>query len=135
MVAKRNRTSLILAPWIFTIGFFLIWEAGVRMFNVSTFVLPAPSVIADALWTYRTQLLFHSWHTLWMTIAGFGLAVVFGLLLGMALGASRIINAGSYPLLIGFNAIPSSKPKTTASPKPAIVIQSVCQEWNRSCVR
>jgi NitT/TauT family transport system permease protein len=106
MAAKTNRTTLVLAPWICTSGFYLVWEAGVRIFNVSTFVLPAPTVIADALWTYRTQLLFHSWHTLWMTVAGFGIAVVFGLLLGMALGASRIVNAGSYPLLIGFNAIP-----------------------------
>ena len=41
-----------------------------------------------------------------MTVAGFGIAVVFGILLGIALGASRIVNAGSQPLLVGFNAIP-----------------------------
>ncbi len=104
--ARRRKTSLFLAPWVFTIGFFLVWEAVVRVFGISSFVLPSPTIIADSLWQFRWQLLFHSWHTLWMTMAGFALAVLFGLLLGMALGASRLVHAGTYPLLIGFNAIP-----------------------------
>ena len=70
------------------------------------FFLPAPSVIGQAIVDYWWQLLFHSFHTLWMTLAGFGIAVVFGILLGIALGASRIVNAGTQPLLVGFNAIP-----------------------------
>ncbi|TVR08853.1 MAG: ABC transporter permease [Salinarimonadaceae bacterium] len=106
MAARRSRISLILAPWVFTIGFFAIWEVVVRALGVSNFVLPAPSVIAEAIVQYRTQLLFHSYHTMWMTLAGFGLAVIFGLVLGMALGASQIVHAGAYPLLVGFNAIP-----------------------------
>ncbi|MBF9232854.1 ABC transporter permease [Microvirga alba] len=103
MTTKRH---LHLAPWIFTLGFFLAWEIICRVLKVSTFVLPAPSTIAQAIWEYRNQLAFHAMHTLWMTLAGFGIAVAFGLLLGMALGASRLINAGTYPLLVGFNSIP-----------------------------
>ena len=76
------------------------------LFKIPVFFLPAPSVIAQASIEYWWQLLFHSFHTLWMTLAGFGIAVVFGILLGIALGASRIVNAGSQPLLVGFNAIP-----------------------------
>ncbi|MBM6593527.1 ABC transporter permease [Microvirga pudoricolor] len=102
-VTKR---SLMLAPWIFTIGFFALWEIVCRVFGVSSFVLPAPSTILAAIWEYRSQLTYHAFFTLWMTLAGFGLAVVFGLLLGMMLGSSRLINAGTYPLLVGFNSIP-----------------------------
>jgi NitT/TauT family transport system permease protein len=98
--------SLALAPWLFTIGFFVFWELFCRAFGISSFILPAPSAILAAIWEYRTQLAFHGLHTLWMTLAGFGLAVGFGLLLGMALGASRLVNAGTYPLLVGFNSIP-----------------------------
>ena len=105
-MAKRADRTLALAPWVFTIGFFLLWEFACRVLGVSPFVLPAPSSVLAAIWEYRTQLTYHGFHTLWMTLAGFGLAVVFGLLLGMALGASRIVNAGSYPLLVGFNSIP-----------------------------
>ena len=83
-----------------------LWEAACRLFKIPAFFLPAPSVIAQAGIEYWWQLLFHSFHTLWMTVAGFGIAVVFGILLGIALGASRIVNAGSQPLLVGFNAIP-----------------------------
>ncbi len=103
MTVKRQ---LVLAPWIFTIGFFAIWEIVCRGFGISSFILPAPSTIMTATWEYRNQLAYHAMHTLWMTLAGFGLAVVFGLLLGVALGASRLINAGTYPLLVGFNSIP-----------------------------
>ncbi|MET0744606.1 MAG: ABC transporter permease [Microvirga sp.] len=102
-VSKRG---LALAPWIFTFGFFALWEIACRALHVSSFVLPAPSIILDAIWEFRSQLAFHAMHTLWMTLAGFGLAVGFGLLLGMALGSSRLVNAGTYPLLVGFNAIP-----------------------------
>ena len=102
----RKSHSLAAAPWLFTIGFFVLWELICRVFKVSSFILPAPSVVLAAIWEYRSQLAFHGFHTLWMTLAGFGLAVLFGLLLGMALGASRVVNAGTYPLLVGFNSIP-----------------------------
>ncbi len=105
-MSKRTDRQLALAPWIFTIGFFLLWEFACRVLGVSPFVLPAPTSVLDAIWEYRTQLAYHGFHTLWMTLAGFGLAVGFGLLLGMALGASRVVNAGTYPLLVGFNSIP-----------------------------
>jgi NitT/TauT family transport system permease protein len=103
-VTRRNR--LALAPWVFTLGFFLLWELACRVFGISSFILPAPSTILLAIWEYRTQLAFHALHTLWMTLAGFALAVAFGLALGVALGASRVVNAGIYPLLVGFNSIP-----------------------------
>ena len=102
-VSKRG---LALAPWIFTVGFFALWEVACRALRISSFVLPAPSVILMAIWEFRSQLAYHAMHTLWMTLAGFGLAVGFGLLLGMALGSSRLVNAGTYPLLVGFNSIP-----------------------------
>lgn len=101
-----TKHRLALAPWIFTVGFFALWEIVCRVFGISTFILPAPSTIMLAIWEYRNQLAYHAMHTLWMTLAGFGLAVVFGLLLGVALGASRLVNAGTYPLLVGFNSIP-----------------------------
>ena len=53
---RKRRLDLLLAPWVFTIGFFVLWEAVCRLFNISTFVLPAPSVIAQSMWQYRTQL-------------------------------------------------------------------------------
>ena len=106
MSASRQRAAIAVAPYVFTIAFFALWEAACRLFKIPPYFLPAPSVIAQAMADYWWQLLFHSFHTLWMTLAGFLVAVVFGIFLGIALGASRIVNAGSQPLLVGFNAIP-----------------------------
>lgn len=104
--ADRGEVSLKLAPVLCTAGFFLVWEVLGRAFGVSTFILPEPSEIAAATWEFRRQIGFHSFHTAWMTLAGFGLAVAVGLLLGLLLGASRFFYAGFYPLLVGFNSIP-----------------------------
>jgi NitT/TauT family transport system permease protein len=106
MRARSRLDALTLAPWLFTVGFFVVWELVCRVFDVSSFVLPSPTAVLAAIFEYRSQLAYHGAHSLWMTLAGFLLAVVFGLLLGMALGASRVVNAGSYPLLVGFNSIP-----------------------------
>ena len=106
MIFRRQRIAIAAAPYVFTVAFFALWEAACRLFKIPVFFLPAPSIIARASVEYWSQLLFHSFHTLWMTVAGFAIAVVFGILLGIALGASRIVNAGSQPLLVGFNAIP-----------------------------
>lgn len=109
----KNRGTLLaridwlkLAPWLYTIGLFVIWEAGVRVFNMSQFILPAPSVIFAAIIKYWSPIWKNSLQTLYTTLAGFGLAVVGGLALGLLIGWSRQIYAGLYPLMVGFNAIP-----------------------------
>jgi NitT/TauT family transport system permease protein len=102
----NRRVVLSIAPVAFTLGFFLLWEVICRTFGVSTFKVPAPSVILQSLIEFAGPLARNAGHTLWMTTAGFLLAVGFGLLLGLLLGASRLLNAGLYPLLVGFNAIP-----------------------------
>ena len=101
-----GRLGYALAPYAFTLGFFLLWEAVCRGLGVSAFKVPAPSAVLAAMVEYAGPLARNAGHTLWMTSLGFALAVMTGLLLGLALGASRLLNAGLYPLLVGFNAIP-----------------------------
>jgi NitT/TauT family transport system permease protein len=103
-----NRTNLLikLSPWIFTIGLFVVWEAAVHIFKIPVFFLPPPTAIAQAFVDYSGPLARNSWITLQTTLIGFGLAVGFGMLLGLLVGWSRAIYAGLYPLMIGFNAIP-----------------------------
>ena len=66
-----------LAPWIFTIGLFLVWELSCRLFKIDPFILPAPSEIFRAVVQYWKPLMRHSFVTLWTTLVGFGLAVAF----------------------------------------------------------
>ena len=59
-----------------------------------------------AMAQYWRPLLRHSFVTLWTTMAGFALAVAFGIVLGLIVGWSRTIYRGLYPVMIGFNCIP-----------------------------
>ncbi len=38
-MSSGRDTGLALAPWAFTLGFFLVWEAVCRLFGVSAFIL------------------------------------------------------------------------------------------------
>ena len=98
--------SIRAAPWLFTIALLAIWEAAVFIFKIPVFFLPPPTAIAKAIVEYWPAIYRNSLITLWTTVLGFGLAVGFGLLMGLLVGWSRAIYAGLYPLMIGFNAIP-----------------------------
>ncbi len=96
----------VVSPAAFTIGLFVVWEVVCRVFSVPMTILPAPSVIFDALVQYKAPIIENSWVTLWTTLLGFAMATVFGLLLGIAVGWHKAIYAGIYPLLVGFNSVP-----------------------------
>ena len=101
-----NKTLERLSPWLFTLALFVLWEAVCRIFHVDQFILPAPSAIFAAMAQYRWPLTRHSFVTLWTTMAGFAIAVAFGIVLGLIVGWSRTIYRGLYPVMIGFNSIP-----------------------------
>ena len=103
---RRELGLKLISPAAFTLALFLVWEAVCRAFEVPLTILPAPSEVFGALWQYRAPIADNSFVTLWTTLAGFGIATVFGLLLGIAVGWHRAIYAGIYPVLIGFNSIP-----------------------------
>jgi len=103
---RREFVIKVVSPAAFTIGLFLIWELVCRIFKIPLTILPAASEVFGALWQYRAPILDNSFVTLWTTLAGFAIATVFGLLLGIAVGWHRAIYAGIYPVLVGFNSIP-----------------------------
>jgi NitT/TauT family transport system permease protein len=41
----KTRNQLALAPWVFTIAFFALWEIFCHVLKISSFILPAPSTI------------------------------------------------------------------------------------------
>ncbi|HYD30264.1 MAG TPA: ABC transporter permease [Azospirillaceae bacterium] len=103
---KRDKLAATLAPWLLTLALFVLWEVIARGFQVPEFILPSPSSSFAAGWKYRDAIVMHAAQTLMTTVAGFAVAVVFGLALGMLVGSSRTVYRATYPLLIGFNSIP-----------------------------
>ncbi|MCF8478954.1 MAG: ABC transporter permease [Rhodospirillum sp.] len=94
------------APWVATIGLFVVWEMICRGFSVPEYILPTPSASFVAVWQYRDAIWLHAAQTLYTTVAGFIIAVVFGVLLGALVGSSKTIYDALNPMLIGFNSVP-----------------------------
>ena len=82
------------------------WEAYVRIFDVQTWLLPAPSAIAVALVQDAGLLWYHTRATLTEIIVGFGVALACGVLLAAAIGMSRTLERALYPFIIASQTIP-----------------------------
>lgn len=106
VAALRRRRLLRILPWIVIAGMIVVWELAARAFSIPEFILPAPSVVAASLWKWWTPIMGNAAQTLKTTLAGFALANILGLTLGVIVGSSTLVYHGLYPLLIAFNSIP-----------------------------
>ena len=97
-----------LAPWLATLLLLVLWQLGVMAFHIESFVLPTPLEAIYEIYVNRYALAVHGLATLGTTLAGFAIAVVFGLLLGVLVGSFRLAYVSLYPVLIGFNSVPKA---------------------------
>lgn len=95
-----------LMPIIVVVCLLGFWEAACWVYAVPDFILPRPSLIFSTMMEFRDQIAEHSLQTLYTTVVGFCFAIVFGLVLGGVLGASKLVYNALYAVLIGFNSIP-----------------------------
>ncbi|HSI47573.1 MAG TPA: ABC transporter permease [Ideonella sp.] len=105
--AKARRLEAI-SPWILLVLTLVIWQALCTGLQVSEFIFPSPLKIWEQIVEFRGEILKHAWRTYWVTMTGFGLAIVVGVLLGFLIGSSRLAYAAIYPLMTGFNALPKA---------------------------
>ena len=96
------------SPWILLVATLVLWQAVCSAFNVSEFIFPSPVRIWDQLMEFRGEIAKHAWRTFWVTMVGFGIAIVVGVLLGFLIGSSRLAYAAMYPLMTAFNALPKA---------------------------
>jgi len=104
----NQKTVETWSPWVLLVAFLLLWQGVCSVFSVSEFIFPSPARIWDALLEYRGEIAHHAWRTWWVTMLGFGIAIVVGVLLGFLIGSSRLAYAAIYPLMTGFNALPKA---------------------------
>lgn len=104
----KSKTIERWSPWLLLIATLVLWEVICRGFEVSEFIFPSPSRIAQQLVEYQSVIVGHAWRTFWVTMAGFGIAIVVGVLMGFVIGSSRIAYAAVYPLMTAFNALPKA---------------------------
>jgi NitT/TauT family transport system permease protein len=84
----------------------VLWEIVCRLFTVREFLLPAPSRIIGVVAQNPLWLLGNAWHTLYSTLIGFALAVLFGVTLAILIISSRFLEETLYVLLVTVNSVP-----------------------------
>lgn len=104
-VRRRERLKIFL-PWMVGIGVLCLWELVCRVFSIPIFVLPPPSAVAASMMKWWSPLMLNAAQTLMTTLSGFAIAIVIGLVLGIAIGSSTLVYHGLYPLLIAFESVP-----------------------------
>ena len=97
-----------LAPLLLLVLILALWQFICSAFNVSEFIFPSPLRIVEQTWEHRATILGHAWRTFWVTMVGFGIAIVVGVLLGFLMGSSRLAYNAMYPLMTAFNALPKA---------------------------
>jgi NitT/TauT family transport system permease protein len=96
------------APWLLLAAILLLWQLVCSALQVSDFIFPSPWSIAQALVEHHPAILGHAWRTFWVTLVGFGIAILVGVLLGFLMGSSPLAYKAMYPLMTGFNALPKA---------------------------
>ena len=104
----HKKTAERWSPWILLGAIVVLWQLICSAFTVSEFIFPSPWAIGTQLVEFGGVIAAHAWRTYWVTMAGFGIAIVVGVLLGFVIGSSRLAYAAVYPLMTAFNALPKA---------------------------
>ncbi len=96
------------SPLLLLVVIVVVWELICDVFAVPEFIFPSPLKIAQALLEFTGPIALATWQTFWVTMVGFALAIVVGVLLGFLVGSTRMAHAAVFPLLVAFNAVPKA---------------------------
>src|SRR2546428_13192908 len=69
---KRLRS--VITPFVGILVFLAVWEAGVALYRMPAYLLPAPSVIFETFVTELPRLAYHGWVTAYEMLLGYALA-------------------------------------------------------------
>lgn len=96
------------APVVLGLILLALWQAICTAFGIADYLFPSPWTIGQAMLEFSAPLAEAAWKTFWVTMVGFALSIVVGVMLGFLVGSSRLAYAAVYPLLVAFNAVPKA---------------------------
>jgi NitT/TauT family transport system permease protein len=96
----------ILVPVLIGAAFLVAWELLVRYLGIRPFVLPAPTVILDALTSDFATLMASLWITLRVTIAAFLVALVLGVAFAILFTQARLFEVSLFPYAVILQVTP-----------------------------
>ncbi|NQW11679.1 MAG: ABC transporter permease [Alphaproteobacteria bacterium] len=85
---------------------FVVWEIGVRVFAVPTYLLPPPSLVWLEFTERWLHVLKHTWVTAEEIVVGYVIAVVVSIPMAIAIAYSRVVERTAYPLIVFLQIVP-----------------------------
>ena len=105
---KISRNMERWSPLVVLAAALLLWQLIVTLFNIAEFIFPSPWQIALQFIEFKGALIEAAWKTFWVTMLGFAISIVVGVMLGFLIGSSRLAYTALYPLMVAFNAVPKA---------------------------
>jgi len=105
---NNARIKLLELSWPVGISLMLLaaWEGVVRGLGVRSIILPSPSQIIETLIERRELLLANLWPSLALTVLGFALSVVGGILVAVLITYSSVLRRSLYPIIVVSQVVP-----------------------------
>lgn len=94
-------------PLTAVILFLAVWQIAVPLFHIEKWILPSPADITKEAIAQAASLTEHTWATVQLTLLGFFIGTVVGLLTAMLLHLVPFLKSALYPLLILSQNIPT----------------------------
>ena len=103
---RSDRISTVVYPTVAIVVFFVAWEVASLFFGVPEYLLPAPTTILRSMFTYSGLLLNESVITAVEILLGFGLSIVVGVPLALAIFLWPTFSRTVLPMLVSSQAVP-----------------------------
>jgi len=102
----RRLAVNLLPPLVFGVLFIVGWQALVRVENIRTFVLPAPSDIWQAAGDQHSRIITAAQHTGMNALVGLLMGLIFGVLIAAIASRVPILGGAITPVVAGIAALP-----------------------------
>jgi NitT/TauT family transport system permease protein len=96
----------LVAPVAIGILFLAFWEAAVWLRDIPPYILPAPSAVAQSLWTDGPSLMGSLLVTLRITLAALAAAALFGGTIALLFSRSRLLELSLFPYAVILQVTP-----------------------------
>ncbi|USG62011.1 ABC transporter permease [Sneathiella marina] len=105
-VVRRAKIEAIAIPFATVAALLIIWQFGVRIFDVPAYIAPAPSDVAATFVAKFPILLENFWPTFYESVLGFFAGNLAAMLIAIAFVHNRTAEKAFFPLAVFINTIP-----------------------------
>ena len=103
---QKTTVAAIVGPTVTLLALVALWEILARWSGIPSWLLPAPSAIAEAMVDWRGELTLHFMVTLYEVLMGFALSIVVSVPLAVAVVYSPFLQNTIYPILLALQSMP-----------------------------